>query len=181
MISFINKHIRHSKDNTILLLLIAAFFNLASYGGERALISLFLKHSPLSLKADQIGIYISACEFSRASGLILISLVVARYFLISDLISDYTLMFIGTVNMIITYTIISSSQTTAMLYLSIIPAFCHSFMSPVVRSKLTKLVEADEYGSVLPCVGIMHLLSGLFISLTEMHCLLQQLPRYTAD
>ena len=97
MIFFIKTYIWYSKDKIILLLLIAAFFNLASCGGERALISLFLKHSPLSLKEDQIGIYISAFEFSRASGLVLISLVVARYFLISD----YTLMFIETVNMII--------------------------------------------------------------------------------
>ena len=162
LISFINKHIRHSKDNTILLLLIAAFFNLASYGGERALISLFLKHSPLSLKADQIGIYISAFEFSRASGLILLSLVVARYFHISD----YTLMFIGTVNMIISYTIISSSQTTAMLYLSIISAFFQSFMSPAVRSKLTKLVGDGEYGSVLSFIAITNVISELVMSST---------------
>ena len=162
LISFINKHIWHSKDNTILLLLIAAFFNLASYGGERALISLFLKHSPLSLKADQIGIYIGAFEFSRASGLILLSLVVSRYFHISD----YTLMFIGTVNMIISYTIISSSQTTVMLYLSIIPAMFQSFMSPAVRSKLVKLVGDEEYGSVLSFIAITNVISELIMSPT---------------
>ena len=162
LISFINKHIRHSKDNTVLLLLIAAFFNLASYGGERALISLFLKHSPLSLKEDQIGIYISAFEFSRASGLILLSLVVARYFHISD----YTLMFIGTVNMIISYTIISSSQTKEILYLSIIPAMFQSFMSPAVRSKLVKLVGDEEYGSVLSFIAITNVTSELIMSPT---------------
>ena len=110
-----------------------------------------------------------------------ISLVVARYLLISDLISDYKLMFIGTVNMIITYTIISSSKTTKILYLSIVPAFCHSFIHVTSCKVKAKLVEADEYGSVLPCIRIIHLLRGLFISLTEMHCLLQQLPRFTAD
>ena len=162
LISFIKKYFWHSKDNTILLLLIAAFFNLASYGGERALISLFLKHSPLSFKADQIGLYVSAFEFSRACGLVLLSLVIARYFHLSD----YPLMFIANASMIITYAIISFSRTTVMLYLSIIPAFFQPFMSPAVRSKLTKLVAADEYGSVLSYIGLINVLSDLVMSTT---------------
>ena len=55
LVSFIKKYIYRSEEKP----LIAAFLNLASYGGERTLTTLFLKqHSPLILKADKIGIYI---------------------------------------------------------------------------------------------------------------------------
>ena len=159
--SFIKKYISHSKDNTILLLLIAAFFFLTSFGGERVLVTLVLKNTPLSLKPDQIGIYIATFEFSRVFGLIVLAFVVKRCFNPSD----YMMMFMGAISTIITYTIISLSRTTLILYMSIIPAIWQSFFSPAVRSKLTKLVEADEYGAVLSFVGIIQVFSNLVMSL----------------
>ena len=73
LLSFVKIRLLHSKDNTNLLLLIAAFFNYASHGGERALVTFFLEHSPLNLKADKIGIYLVLTSFSRAFGLIVLA------------------------------------------------------------------------------------------------------------
>ena len=56
LVSFVKKHLLLPKDNTLRLLLFATFFNEATYGGERALITLFLKHSLLNFKADKVGI-----------------------------------------------------------------------------------------------------------------------------
>ena len=151
LVSFTKKHLLHPEDNTILLLLTATFFNLAAYGGERALIALFLKHSPLNFKADQIGIYITLFQFSRGVGLIILSLILYRLFQISD----YTLMIAGVVSKIVKFIILSFSTTPLMVYLSTIFACCASFMASCVRSKLTKLVSVEEHGVTLSLFGLL--------------------------
>ena len=158
MISFIKKYLVHSKDNVILLLFIAAFFHLASYGGERALVTFFLEHSPLNLKAEKIGIYLTLYSFNRACGLLLLALVVKIYFRQSD----YVLMFIGTVSMIICFAVLSFSKTMLMVYLSTVFAIPSSFMSPSVRSQLTKMVSTDEHAVILSFIGLLYGL-GMFI------------------
>ena len=160
LISFTKKYLLYSKDNTILLLLMAAFFNLASLGGERVLITLFLKHRPLSLTSYQMGIYITLIQSGKGLGLILLAFISRCCYTPSD----YTLMIIGAASMVATYTIISFSETTLMLYLSAVPSIWHVLMVASVRSQLTKLVEADEYGAVLSYVGIINLLSDLLMS-----------------
>ena len=160
LLSFIKKYIYHAEDKTFLLLLIVAFLNLASYGGERALITLFLKHSPLSLKADKIGIYFVLSQCIRASGLILLILVINRYYNPSD----HTLMVIGTAGMIVNYTITSISRTTLTLYLSTIFALPTSFMTSAARSQLTRLVSAEEYGVSLSLIGLMNAVSCLIMA-----------------
>ena len=62
----------------MLLLIVAAFVNFAAHGGERALTTLFLKHSPLNLKVDDVGIYLTPFELSGASGLIALVVVINR-------------------------------------------------------------------------------------------------------
>ena len=104
------KHRLLPKDNTLRLLLFATFFNEATYEGECALITLFLKHSPLNFKADKVGIYLTIFECSRAIGLILLAFVVNRH----PKLSDYTLMFIGASSMIVNYTFLSFFTTTLM-------------------------------------------------------------------
>ena len=172
--SFTKKYICHAEDKTLLLLLIAAFLNLASYGGERALITLFLKHSPLALKADKIGIYFVLFQWTRASGLILLVLVINRYWNPSD----YTLMFIGTAGMIVNYTVTSISTTILILYLSTILALPASFMASAVRSQLTKLVSPEEHGVSLSLIGLVDsvgnltmaaVANGLFIATVKIY------------
>ena len=158
--SFTKKYIYHAEDKTLLLLLIAAFLNLASYGGERALITLFIKHSPLALKADKIGIYFILFQGTRASGLILLVLVINRYWNPSD----YTLMFIGTAGMIVNYTVTSISTTILILYLSTILALPASFMASAVRSQLTKLVTPEEHGVSLSLIGLMNVVGNLIMA-----------------
>ena len=161
LVLFVKENIMHSKDNTVLLLLIAASFNIASYGGERALIPLFLKHSPLNLKADKIGIYISLLQFNRMLGVIVLSLFIRKYF--KSL--SYLLMFVGTVSMIIHYTVTSFSTTLVMLYTSTVIALPSTFMSTSVRAKLTELVSTEEHGTSLSLIGLLHVSSVLIIGM----------------
>ena len=160
LLSFSKKYICHSEDKTIFLLLLATFLNLAAHGGERALTTLFLKHSPLSLKADKIGIYFVLFQCARAFGLMLLVLVGNNCYKPSD----YALMFIGTVGMLVNYTITSISTTILILYLSTILALPTSFMATGARSQLTKLVSPEEHGVSLSLIGLMDAVSNLIMA-----------------
>ena len=161
LVSFVKKHLLHPKNNTLQLLLFATFFNEATYGGERALITLFLKHSPLNFKADKIGIYLTLFQYCRSIGLILLMLATKRF----SMLSDYTLMFIGASSMIIDYTFLSFCTTTLMVYLSTIFAPPGSFMATALRSQLTKLVPKEEHGISLSLLGLLDVSSILIMSL----------------
>ena len=149
LVSFVKKHLLHAKDKTIPLLLIVAF--LAANGGERALITLFLKHSPLNLKADEIGVYLALFQLSRATGLIVLVAIINRYFQLSD----YTIMFLGTISRILNYTALSFSTTKLMVYLTTILACPASFMSSAVRSQMTKLADKEEHGISLSFIALL--------------------------
>ena len=161
LVSFVKKHLLLPKDNTLRLLLFATFFNEATYGGERALITLFRKHSPLNFKADKVGFYLTIFECNRATGLVLLAFVVNRH----PKLSDYTLMFIGASSMIVNYTFLSFSTTTLMVYLSTILAIPGSFMASTIRSQLTKIVPNEEHGISLSLLGLLDVLSFLIMSL----------------
>ena len=160
LVSFARKHICQSSSNVMLLLLIAGFFDLASYGGERALIALFLKHSPLNLKADEIGIYLTLFELSRATGLIVLAVVISSYFQLSD----YTVMLMGAISRILKYTALTFSTTKLMVYLSTILACPTTFMSSGVRSQLTKLATKEEQGVSLSFAALLGSSSVLVMS-----------------
>ena len=151
LMSFLRRRVLNSKDKTILLLFVAAFFPMASYGGERALFPLFLKHSPLSFAADKIGIFVTLTEWSRALGLSLLVPILEKY----PRSSDYTSMIIGAISMFISLAVLSFSRTAFMAYLSIIFAIPSLLLSPAVRSQLTKLVSGKEYGVALSFVGLV--------------------------
>ena len=161
LVSFAKKHFLDAKDKTILLLLVAGFFNFASYGGERALITLFLKHSPLNLKANEIGIYLTLFEFSRALGPIILAVVINRYIQLSD----YTVMFIGTISKILKYTVLSFSRTKLMAYASTILACPSILMASAVRSQLTKLASKEDQGVSISFVALLASSSVLVMSL----------------
>ena len=161
LVSFVRKHFYQSSTNIMPLLLVAAFFNFASHGGERALIALFLKHSPLNLKADEIGIYLTLYEFSRVIGLIVLAMLINRYFQMSD----YTIMFIGTISKILKYTTLSFSTTKLMAYLSTILSCPASFMASGVRSQLTKLADEEEQVVSLSLAALLSNLSVLIMSM----------------
>ena len=158
--SFARKHICQSSNNVMLLLLVAGFFNVASYGGERALIALFLKHSPLNLKADEVGVYLTLFQLSRAAGIIVLAVVINRYIQLSD----YTVMFMGTISRILKYTALSFSTTKVMAYLSTILACPATFMASAVRSKLTKLADEEEQGVSLSFVALLECSSVVIMS-----------------
>ena len=160
LVEFVKKHIIFSKNKTILLLIIVAFLTLASYGGERALIILFLKHSPLNLTADKIGIYFVLFQSVRAFGLMIMALAGKTRFRPSD----YTLMFIGVIGMIINYSITSIATTARMIYISTILAFPASFIAAAVRSQLTKLVSPEEHGVSLSLVGFASVIGNLIMA-----------------
>ena len=160
LVSFIKDHIVHSQNKTLLLLLIVAFLNLASYGGERALITLFLKHSPLNFKAHQIGIFLALFELTRVVGLLVLALILNKYYQFSDSM----LMLIATVSMIINYTVLSLSKTELMVYLSTVFTLPATFMSSALRSKLTKLVSTDEHAVSLSLFGVTDVLGELIMA-----------------
>ena len=160
LVSFVKRRMLNSKDKTILLLLILPFFYVASYGGERALMPLILKHSPLSFTADKIGILIALTEISRSLGLIILVPMLEKYLGSSD----YTSMFLGSISMFVSLAVLSFSKTTLMVYLSVIFAIPSAMLTPSVRSQLTKLVSAEEYGVVLSIVGLMGNIGMLIVA-----------------
>ena len=173
-IYFVKRYILHSKNNTILLLLIGTFFHFASYGGERALITFFLKHSPLNFRADKIGIYLTLYSWGRTLGL----LILAITFKIYHCQSDYPPMFIGISSMIICFAVLSFSKTKLMVYLTTMFAIPTPFMSSSVRSQLTKLVTTGEHAVVLSFVGLINGLgmcimsvaaNGLFVATVQIY------------
>ena len=161
LVSFVKKNFLHAKDKTMPLLLVASFFNLAANGGERALITLFLKHSPLNLKSDEIGVYLALFELSRAAGLIVLVAIINRCLQLSD----YTIMFMGTISRILKYTALSFSTTKLMVYLTTILACPASFMSSAVRSQMTKLADKEEHGISLSFIALLANSGLLFMSL----------------
>ena len=161
LVTFVRKHIFQSRNNVMLLLLVAAFFNSASYGGERALITLFLKHSPLNLKADEVGVYLTLFELSRATGLIVLAVVINKY----CQLSDYTIMLLGTTSRMLKYTALSFSKTKLMVYLTTILACPVTFMSSGVRAQLTKLAGKEDQGVSLSFVGLLSSSSVLVMSI----------------
>ena len=174
LMSFLRRRVLNSKDKTILLLFIAAFFPMASYGGERALLPLFLKQSPLSLTADKIGIFLALNECSRAVGLIVLVPILEKYLGSSD----YPLMIIGPLHLFISLAILSFSRTTLVAYISLIFAIPSLFHSPSIRSQLTKLVSNEEYGVALSVVGLVGNIgmlimavgsNGLFVATVEIY------------
>ena len=174
LVSFLKRQMFNSKDKTILLLFIVAFFPMAAYGGERALLPLFLQHSPLSLTADKIGVFLALNECSRAVGLIVLVPICQKYIRSSD----YTLMIIGPLHLFISFAILSFSNTTLMAYISLIFAIPSMFHSPSIRSQLTKLVSTEEYGVVLSIVGLVGNIgmlvmavgsNGLFVATVEVY------------
>ena len=150
LVSFVKRRVFSSKDKTILLLCILPFFYVASYGGERALLPLFLKHSPLNFTADRIGIFVTLTEISRVLGLIILVPILEKYLGSSD----YTSMLLGSLSMFVSLEILSFSKTTPMVYLSVLAAIASALVTPSVRSQLTKLVSAEEYGVALSIVGL---------------------------
>ena len=160
LVSFLKKYIFHSKDKTIILLLVAGFLNLASYGGERDILTLFLKHSPLNFKADQIGIFLALFELARSVGLFVLALVTSMYYQFSDSI----LMLIATVSMILNYIVLSTSKTELMVHLSTVFALPAGFMASAIRSKLIKLVSNDEHAVSLSLFGVMAVLGQLVMA-----------------
>ena len=160
LMAFTKTRILHPNDTTILLLLIAIFFDLASTDAEQALITLFLKHSPLNLKADQIGIYLTLFESSNAFFIVVLALAANRFSTLSDCI----LMFMGSLSKIVKYIVLSFSTTTLMVYLSTILVCFGSSVAPAVRSTITKLVPNEEYGVSLSFVGLLGSLSDVIMS-----------------
>ena len=160
LMSFLRRRVLNSKDKTILLLLVAAFFPMSSYGGERALFPLFLKHSPLSFTADKIGIFVTLTECGRALGLMILVPILEKHLGSSD----YTSMITACLSVFISLAILSFSKTVFMAYLSIIFAIPSLLLSPAVRSKVTKLVSTEEYGVALSFVGLVGNLGSFILA-----------------
>ena len=160
LMAFAKTRILHAKDNRLLLLFIATFFELASGDGEHALITLFLKHSPLNLKANQIGIYLTLSELSKGLYVALIAFAVNKFLNISD----SSLMFLGSVSKIAKFIVLSISTTKTMVYLSTILVCFGSSLTPAVRSKVTQLVPSEEYRVSLSFVGLLGSVSDAIMS-----------------
>ena len=161
LVSFTKQHILNTTDNTFVLLLIATFFNTAAYGGERSLIALFLKHSPLNFHSHQIGIYLCLFKFSRVTGLIVLAFVLKGCLNISD----YPLMIIGILCTISSFAALSFSQTSLMVYLSAIPALPGPWFPIAMRSQLTKLVRDNEKGLSLSLYGLAQSITLVVMSI----------------
>ena len=152
---FIKSHIV-SPDPLILPLLISAFLVISAILGEDTIITLFLKYQPLSLNAEQLGVYFLLLYCVRGSGVTCLAFGLSKWLNLSD----YTLTIIGLLSLIATHVSLSFASTILMLYCFTLFSIALPLAMSTIRAMLTKLVPEEEHGTILSCVGIITLVGG---------------------
>ena len=144
-----------SSGKLVVLLLLAAFFANGAILGENVLITFFLKHSPLSLDAQEIGQYFLILHCTRGIGISFLALLSAKFFRPSD----YIVTILGLVSLIATHISLCFANTKPMLYGFSVLSFAFPYAMSTIRALLTKLVSPGDEGTVLSYVGFISLIA----------------------
>lgn len=142
---------------------ILLLFSLASIAGsgEIYLGILYVKHSPFNLKASGIGYLVSTSGLIRAAGLVTIPYICQRYLKFGDM----HIVMLGFCTQVIYYISLGFVRSVKMLYVLQVVGLTLAVHFPVFRSMVTKLVDADQYGSAAAAVEVTSLASSILTSL----------------
>ncbi len=143
------------------LLLIATFFTNSATLGEEMIIVIFLKHTPLSLSPDQIGIFIFIIDCVRGFAVILVAFISMKLFKPSD----QFLITIGQISIIIFLVGAGLSSKLQTLFVVTPLIFCFPLAIPGLCSAMTKCVLPEEYGTVLSFVYFSGLIGMSIVTL----------------
>ena len=150
---FMQNHVINP-DPVILALLTAAFFANSAILGENTIATLFIKHAPLSLSAEQVGLYYLILHCTRGIGITFLAFALSRCLNLSD----YTLIIIGLLSLIANHISLSFASTIPMLYGFALFSIAFPFAMSTIRALLTKLVSTEEQGTALSCIGVISLI-----------------------
>ena len=138
----------------VLSLLAAAFFANSAVLGENVIMILFIKHSPLSLSAEQVGLYNLILHCTRGVGMSCLVFIISKCF---D-VSDYVLVILGLLSLISHHMSLCFASTVQMLYSFTVFSIAFPFAMSTIRAILTKEVSKEWQGIVLASVGILSLI-----------------------
>ena len=153
LLQFTKNHIL-KLDSVTFPLLIAAFFANSAILGENTILTLFLKYHPLSLHAEQIGLYYLTLHCVRGFGVTCLAFGLSKLLQLSD----YTFIIIGLVSLLATHVSLSLATNVSMLFGFTLFSLGFPFALSTIRAVLTKVVSKEEEGTVLSCVGMLSLI-----------------------
>lgn len=156
---FIQKYIIECNGIVVSLLAVAFFANSAILG-ENIIATLFIKHSPLNLSPEQVGLYYLILHCIRGIGIMCLAIAVSRCFNPSD----YLLITIGSLSLIASHVSLSFASTVPMLYCFTLFSIAFPFTMSATRAMLTKHVKREEQGTVLSFVGVISLVGATIMT-----------------
>ena len=155
VLSFAKKYFCSAAGRSVVLLLMATFFAAAADLGEVVLITIFVKHSPLSLSASAIGVYHFTLHTIRGTGVCFLVYITAKLFYPSDL----TVITVGITSTLATHISIAFSTTKQLLFGFTVLSLASPYGIAGLSAYLTKIVEEEEYGTLFSFIAFIHLLS----------------------
>ena len=150
---FMKKHVINPNP-VVLTLLTAAFFANAAILGEMTIVTLYIKHDPLSLSAEQVGLYYLILNCTRGIATTFLATALSKWLNLSD----YTLIIIGLLSTMANFILLSFASSISMLYGFSLFSIAFPFVMSTIRALLTKLVSTEEQGTALSCIGVISLI-----------------------
>eukprot|EP00112_Aurelia_sp_Birch-Aquarium-sp1_P026695 Seg965.2 transcript_id=Seg965.2/GoldUCD/mRNA.D3Y31 product="Proton-coupled folate transporter" protein_id=Seg965.2/GoldUCD/D3Y31 len=154
VIVFAKKYFPSPRGRVIVLLLAAAFLVNSAVLGESVIITLFVKHSPLRLSPQQIGLYYFILHTTRGIGICILAVIAAKLFKPSDCV----VITIGLCSLIATHTSLAFATTKEMLYGFTMFSIAFPYAMSGIRAYLTKMVTYEEHGTALSFVALVSLI-----------------------
>ena len=151
-----------AQGKSVRLVLLAIFFEISALSGEDITSTIFVKHSPLNLSSDEIGLYSFALHAIRGTGALILGIIAVKLFSPSDL----AVIGIGSVSIFATHFAMAFSTTKAMLFGFSTFTFASPFAIGGILAHLTKVVTDDEHATALSCMAFTALISINVIAFT---------------
>lgn len=168
---FTRRYCFSKESSTIWMLLASYFFAILCLNGETTIITLFVKHSPLSLSPVLLGEYVLLLMAVRGFGGFVLFLLISCLTL-----ADSFVVFLGFLSFIGTYVSMGLSHTQNQLFGFASLSVGYPLTLSGIRSCLTKKVTAAEHGIVLSFASFISLLGSIIMSYT-----ISSLFKYTAE
>eukprot|EP00112_Aurelia_sp_Birch-Aquarium-sp1_P026488 Seg940.19 transcript_id=Seg940.19/GoldUCD/mRNA.D3Y31 product="Solute carrier family 46 member 3" protein_id=Seg940.19/GoldUCD/D3Y31 len=137
------------------LVLLAIFFEICTLAGEDIMITLFIKHSPLNLSSDEVGLYWFTLHAIRGTGAAFLGYIATKCFSPSDL----SVIILGSMSIFATHIAMAFSTTKEMLFGFSVFTLAFSFAIGGIFAHLTKIVTEDEHGTALSFMAFTGLIS----------------------
>ena len=168
---FIKKYCFSADGTSICLLIFSYFFGVLCLNGETAIVTLFIKHSPLSLSSLAVGEYILLLMAVRGLGGFILFLLINGIKL-----ADAYVVFLGFFSFIGTYVAMALSSTQTMLFSFSSLSIGYPLTLSGLRSCLTKRVKVSEHGTVLSFASFVSLLGSIAMTFS-----ISSLFKYTSE